>query len=207
MPAGVLSAHRAIKPSTGPPADFGSPSYSWWAHPGYFFSDDAHTTPQNTNGGAIANWLDRVGGIYLAQATSGHRPTLNTNALNGKYGVAFDGIDELPRYLFVWLVMIGAASAMYRSEHTVLDYFVNLLPQRGRALVSAFVNIVGIIFFAYLIKLSWVLVPNAQYQNSPGLELPLGYVFAAIPVGAALIIIPMLRNVINAVSTIWPRRS
>ena len=36
-----------------------------------------------------------------------------------------DGLDEVPRYLFVWLVMLGAAAAMWRHEHTVLDYFVN----------------------------------------------------------------------------------
>ena len=95
--------------------------------------------------------------------------------------------------------MIGAASAMYRREHTVLDYFVNLLGPRGRAVVSVFVNLVGILFLAYLIKLSWVLVPNAQLQTSAGLELPLGYVFAAIPVGSALLILPMLRNLIQAV--------
>jgi TRAP-type transport system small permease protein len=117
-----------------------------------------------------------------------------------------DGIDEIPRYLFVWLVMIGCASAMYRGEHTVLDYFVKLLAARGRALISAFVNLVGIFFLAFLIKLSWVLVPNAQLQTSAGLELPLGYVFAAIPVGAALLIVPMLRNVVEAVRVIWPRR-
>ena len=118
-----------------------------------------------------------------------------------------DGIDEIPRYLFVWLVMIGAASAMYRGEHTVLDYFVKLLALRGQALVSVFVNLAGIFFLAYLIKLSWVLVPNAQLQTSAGLELPLGYLFAAIPVGSALLILPMLRNVIKAVKVIWPRHS
>ena len=118
-----------------------------------------------------------------------------------------DGIDEIPRYLFVWLVMIGAASAMYRREHTVLDYFVNLMGARGRAVAAAFVNLTGILFFAYLIKLSWVLVPNAQLQTSAGLELPLGYVFAAIPVGSALLILPMLRNLIEAVKVIWPRHS
>jgi TRAP-type transport system small permease protein len=118
-----------------------------------------------------------------------------------------DGIDEIPRYLFVWLVMIGAASAMYRGEHTVLDYFVKLLALRGQALVSVFVNLTGIFFLAYLIKLSWVLVPNAQLQTSAGLELPLGYVFAAIPVGSALLIIPMLRNLVEAVKAIWPRHS
>ena len=55
-----------------------------------------------------------------------------------------DGLDEVPRYLFVWLVMIGAAAAMYRGQHTVLDYFINLLDPRLRALVVVLTNAVGI---------------------------------------------------------------
>lgn len=118
-----------------------------------------------------------------------------------------DGLDEVPRYLFVWLVMIGAAAAMYRGEHTVLDYFINLLGTRARAAVIALTNAVGIALFAYLIKLSLVLVPNAQFQISPGLQLPLGYVYAAIPIGSALLILPMLRNMTRALSTLWQRPS
>ena len=119
----------------------------------------------------------------------------------------FDGLDEVPRYLFVWLVMIGAAAAMQRGEHTVLDYFVNRLGMRTRAAVIALTNAVAIALFLYLIKLSLVLVPNAQFQSSPGLQLPLGYVYVAIPVGSALLVLPMLRNVFRALSTLWQRPS
>ena len=40
-----------------------------------------------------------------------------------------------------------------------------------------------------------MLVPNAQLQTSAGLGLPLGWVYAAVPVGSALIILPMLRQI------------
>jgi TRAP-type C4-dicarboxylate transport system permease small subunit len=123
----------------------------------------------------------------------------------GRTGI--DGLEEVPRYLFVWLVMIGAASAMQRGQHTLLDYFVNLLAPRGRALVLVLTNAVGIALFLYLIKLSLVLVPNAQLQTSAGLGLPLGWVYAAIPVGAALIVLPMLRNLFVALRSLWPRHS
>jgi TRAP-type C4-dicarboxylate transport system permease small subunit len=118
-----------------------------------------------------------------------------------------DGLEEVPRYLFVWLVMIGAAAAMQRGEHTVLDYFINLLAPRGRALVLILTNAAGVGLFLYLIKLSFVLVPNAQLQTSAGLELPLGYVFVAIPVGSALIVLPMLRTIAAALRSLWPKRS
>ena len=110
----------------------------------------------------------------------------------------FDGLEEVPRFLFIWLVMIGSASAMQRGQHTVLDYFVNHLSLRGRALTLIAVNAASIALFAYLIKLSLVLVPNAQLQTSAGLGLPLGWVFAAIPVGSALIILPMLLQIYRA---------
>ena len=68
-------------------------------------------------------------------------------------------------------------------------------------------NAVGIALFLYLIKLSLVLVPNAQLQTSAGLGLPLGYVYAAVPIGAALIILPMLRNILAALRSLWPKPS
>jgi TRAP-type C4-dicarboxylate transport system permease small subunit len=120
--------------------------------------------------------------------------------------VGIDGLEEVPRFLFVWLVMIGSAAAMQRGEHTVLDYFINRLPPRGHAAVLALTNAVGIGLFLYLIKLSLVLVPNAQLQTSAGLGLPLGYVYAAVPVGAALIVLPMVRNLLAALRDLWPKR-
>jgi TRAP-type C4-dicarboxylate transport system permease small subunit len=104
-------------------------------------------------------------------------------------------------------VMMGAASAMQRGQHTVLDYFVNQLGLRGRALVLILVNAGGIALFLTLIKLSLVLVPNAQLQTSPGLGLPLGWVYAAVPVGSALIILPMVRQISVALKSLWPKPS
>ena len=148
--------------------------------------------------------LGHVGGVILAVMTAAVFVQVVLRFL-GHAGI--DGLEEVPRYLFVWLIMIAAAAAMYRGEHTVLDYFVNLMGPRLRALVSILTGVVGIALFVYLIKLSFVLVPNAQLQTSAGLELPLGYVFAAIPVGAVLIILPMLRRIHAALRVLWPKRS
>ena len=148
--------------------------------------------------------LGHVGGLILAVMAGAVFLQVVLRFL-GRTGI--DGLEEVPRYLFVWLVMIGAASAMQRGQHTLLDYFVNLLAPRGRALVLVLTNAVGIALFLYLIKLSLVLVPNAQLQSSPGLGLALGYVYAAIPVGAALIVLPMLRTVFVALRSLWPRHS
>ena len=162
---------------------------------------------EETGAGAwrlIYDGLGHLGGLILAVMTAAVfvQVVLRYLGLSG-----IDGLEEVPRYLFVWLVMIGAAAAMQRGEHTVLDYFLNRMPPTMRALVLAFTTTASIILFAWLIKLSVVLVPNAQLQSSPGLDLPLGYVYAAIPVGAALIILPQLRSLYRVVRSLWPKRS
>jgi TRAP-type C4-dicarboxylate transport system permease small subunit len=118
-----------------------------------------------------------------------------------------DGLEEVPRYLFVWLVMLGAAAAMHRGEHTALLYFRDRLPGPARDAAIIVVNATGIALFAVLIKLAFVLVPNAQLQTSAGLGLPLGYVYAAVPFGAALMMLPMLRNLVLAARSLWLKRS
>jgi TRAP-type C4-dicarboxylate transport system permease small subunit len=120
---------------------------------------------------------------------------------------AFDGLDEIPRYLFVWLVMIGAAAAMHRGEHTMLEYFQARLGPRPRALAGLITHGAGMVLFVALIRSSLVLVPNAQLQTSAGLNLPLGYVYAAVPVGSALILLPMAWRFVAALRDLWPRHS
>jgi TRAP-type C4-dicarboxylate transport system permease small subunit len=123
------------------------------------------------------------------------------------FRVGLEGLDEIPRFLFVWLVMIGAAAAMHRGEHTALDYFRDRLSPRGRALALAVTNGVGMLLFLSLIKTSFVLVPNSQLQSSAGLGLPLGYVYAAVPVGSGLILLPMLWRFGHAIRDLWLKPS
>jgi TRAP-type C4-dicarboxylate transport system permease small subunit len=152
----------------------------------------------------VYDGLGHVGGVILAVMTA----AVFVQVVLRYFGSSLiDGIEEIPRYLFIWLVMIGAASAMERNEHTVLDYFVKLTGPRTQAVIRIVTTLACIAVFVYLIQLSITLVPNAQLQTSAGLELPLGYVFAAVPVGAVLIIVPMIRHLVEAARTLWPKRS
>ncbi len=122
-------------------------------------------------------------------------------------GWALDGLDEVPRYLFVWLVMLGAAAAMHRGEHTALYFFRDRLGPRGQALARVVTDGAAIVLFLSLIRSSLVLVPNAQLQTSAGLGLSLGYVYAAVPVGAVLIVLVLARNLLAALRDLWQRPS
>jgi TRAP-type C4-dicarboxylate transport system permease small subunit len=167
-------------------------------------------TPGSPRGEPFGRWGTRVyqglgllGGALLAVRPAAVFVQVGTRFV----GRAIDGIDEIPRYLFVWLVMIGAAAAMHRAEHTRLEYFEQRLGRRGQAGLTVVTNVVGALLFLSLIRTSLVLVPNAQLQSSPGLGLPLGYVYAAVPIGSILIVLPMIWNAVVALRTLWPKHS
>lgn len=166
--------------------------------------DDGRGEPLGRWGARAYRGLGHLGGAILAAMTLAVFVQV-VMRFTGR--AAFDGLDEVPRYLFVWLVMIGAAAAMQRGEHTRLEYFQQRMGPRGRALLTALVNALGMLLFLSLIRTSFVLVPNSQLQTSAGLGLPLGYVYAAVPVGAALILLPMAWNLAAALRALWPRPS
>jgi TRAP-type C4-dicarboxylate transport system permease small subunit len=167
--------------------------------------------PGSGRGGPFGRWgtrfyegLGLLGGLILAVMTLAVFVQVLTRFTGH---TALDGIDEIPRYLFVWLVMIGAAAAMHRAEHTRLEYFEQRFSPRGQAGLTVVTNGVGMLLFLSLIRTSFVLVPNSQFQTSAGLGLPLGYVYAAVPVGAVLILLPMAWRLFAALSVLWPRPS
>ncbi|UYN93371.1 MAG: TRAP transporter small permease [Enhydrobacter sp.] len=155
-------------------------------------------------GARIYDGLGYFGGLILAVMTAAVfvQVVLRYFGLTG-----IDGLEEIPRYLFVWLIMFGAAAAMWRNEHTALDYFVNRFGPRLRAAFAILVNLLGIFLFGYLMWLSVKLVPNAALQTSAGLGLTLDWVFAAVPVGGAMMIVPMVRNIYLAARRVWPKSS
>jgi TRAP-type transport system small permease protein len=154
-------------------------------------------------GARVYDGLGLLGGALLAVMTL----AVFVQVVVRYLGLALEGLDEVPRYLFVWLVMIGAAAAMHRGEHTLLDYFRNRLPPRQRALAGVITHGIGMLLFASLISSSLVLVPNAQLQTSAGLGLPLGWVYAAVPVGSALILLPMAWRFVASLRELWQRPS
>ena len=71
---------RGVAPPPPTPANAAA---VWWA-------DDI----SQADGSSVATWTDRVNGIAVTQSTSGSRPALDADGLNGKASVNFDGVDD-----------------------------------------------------------------------------------------------------------------
>ena len=75
-----------------------------------------------------------------------------------------------------------------------IDFFLNKLPRPLKILVEMATRALALIFFAIFGCKGIELAQMTMLQNSTGLEIPMGYVYVAIPVGAASMILFTLED-------------
>ena len=105
--------------------------------------------------------------------------------------------EELARYLFVWISMIGAALSVQKRGHFGMDFFFRMFPEKGRRFLSYFIILcMGSVIIVMLVQ-GIVLVQRTTAQMSPAMEISMGYAYACLPVGAALMAVHLLTILIK----------
>lgn len=95
--------------------------------------------------------------------------------------------EELARYLMIWVACLAGSEAYRMKSHVGVDFAARLLPATPRkwvfqiAHLSVFMLMTVIIYQGAV--LSWMLMD----QDSPALEIPMGWAYLAVPVGAVFI--------------------
>jgi TRAP-type C4-dicarboxylate transport system permease small subunit len=100
--------------------------------------------------------------------------------------------DEAARLGFVCFAFLGAALGVATHAHLAIDTLVERLPDRGARVVRGAATVVAVGFFAVLVVGGWSQVGRNMGQASPALRVPLGYIYAAIPVGGVLALVNLL---------------
>ncbi len=109
---------------------------------------------------------------------------------------AFTWTDELSRYFMIWLVFIGAGLGVKRGKHVAIDILYNALPAKARKWAERF-NYVLIMAAGSFIGFYGVqLAINAMASRSPSVRVPMGIVYAALPIGTFLMVVFAVINLI-----------
>jgi len=102
---------------------------------------------------------------------------------------------ELGRYLFIWIVYLGASIAITKKKHIIVGFVVEKLPPQIRYYLELIIHFFMIIFFFFIfyygIQYAW------RYMDYPAFSLKqirMGWVYLAAPVGMFLMIVNLFRN-------------
>ena len=106
-------------------------------------------------------------------------------------------VEEMIRFLFVWASCVGAAVGVKEHIHIGIDVLTNLLPKLGQRIVAINVQVILCGFDVFLIKFGVNLVNQTMKQPSAGLQIPMGYVYWAIPVLGGLGIFYSVREIVR----------
>jgi len=100
--------------------------------------------------------------------------------------------EELARYLFVWVSILGAALGLQKRGHFGLDFFYRMLPDQKRRFLQFLIHLlVGCVILVILVQ-GVKLVQATVLQKSPAMEISMGWAYACLPVGAGLMVIHLV---------------
>jgi TRAP-type C4-dicarboxylate transport system permease small subunit len=101
----------------------------------------------------------------------------------------FQWYDEVARLCFVWMVFLGAASAVRRGAHFRLHLLIDRFGPRLRRATDLLVGLLVVVFGGVLVAGGVAMWPVARRQVTDSLELSMLWFYGALPVGGALMIL------------------
>jgi len=89
--------------------------------------------------------------------------------------------EELSRFLFIWMIMLGAMIGVREGTHFVVDVWPDLAP-RPAALLQIVSNLFVLVFALVFVWWGIQFVRFGWDQTSELAELPMAFIFIAWPV-------------------------
>lgn len=111
--------------------------------------------------------------------------------------------DEIARFMFMWVGLMGAAYAVSLKRHLAIDLLTQKLTGTPK-LISEVVILLSTITFTCLVMIyggiGLVSKTLSSGQISPALGFPMGYVYVAIPFSGFAILFYSVVDLINKIT-------
>ena len=97
-------------------------------------------------------------------------------------------VEEASRYVMVWLTFIGAGVVLRYGGHIGIESLEQALPRAAPALRASIVALL-FVFFCLMVVVGIRYASLTWAQTTPVMQIPVGAVYLAMPVGFALMTI------------------
>ena len=115
--------------------------------------------------------------------------------------------EELARFSFIWLVYIGISYGVKKQRHIKVDVLLLLFKKKGKIILNMIANIIFIGFALVIIYYGQHIALRILElgQQSPGLQIPMGLVYLATPVGMGLTVIRLIQQIIEQIKALMDK--
>lgn len=97
--------------------------------------------------------------------------------------------EEVARYLMIWMTFLGAGLVLRFGGHVAITNLHDLLSARGRQLIRILIAVILFAFFAVMMWVGYEYMSRMGRQMTPATRISFSYIYAAMPIGFALLIL------------------
>nr|WP_251040923.1 MULTISPECIES: TRAP transporter small permease [unclassified Halomonas] len=94
--------------------------------------------------------------------------------------------EEVARFLLVWITFLAGTLAFQRGRHIAVTFVVDALPGRLRQIAKLAALLIVLAFMIALIVIGYRYMQVQSFQKSASLRLSMTYVYAVMPICAAI---------------------
>ena len=108
--------------------------------------------------------------------------------------------EVITRSAMVWSVFLGVAAAFRHGAMISVEVVQNALPLALARVVILFSGAASLLFFAILLWQGWLMTLRVVPQTLAALEVSIAWVYAALPVGSAFIMVSVIAATARALT-------
>ena len=150
---------------------------------------------------ALALWVQRVNGFVLTVLAFALVACVVWQVAS-RYVTSTPSTvtDELARFIFMWVGLLGAAQASALKQHLAIDLLAIKLKGGAKRALNLVIECCIMLFATLVMIYGGCLLTAKTFANAqvtPALQLPMGYVYLVVPLAGALLVFFSLVAVVD----------
>lgn len=109
-------------------------------------------------------------------------------------GKPLDWTEQSSRYLFIWMMTLGAAVVFYRDSAMAFDMLLHAFPKRLQFYLEALIQLLIILFSLYYGYQAVVLASSVTGRFTSGVRIPLTLMYSSMVVSNVFVVIVMFEK-------------
>lgn len=106
--------------------------------------------------------------------------------------------EILAKYLFIWLVLYGAAYVFGLKEHMAITFVKDKLPLKVQYIMDILIELmIGIFAGCVMVQGGWESTIKQMAQMDSTLQVPMGVIYSAIPISGVIVIFYGIYNILG----------
>lgn len=100
--------------------------------------------------------------------------------------------EEVSKYLLIWCTFLGSAMGLRKGSLIGLEFLEHALPEKGAKVLKFLVDLMTAALLLLLIIVGFWASNRVWYQVTPVLKLPMGLMYASVPVGSVFMLFNLI---------------